>query len=326
MHLNKNLFSMMIIASMLSSCSPKVVTNIVKTYPPTNPNKVAVYEAYDSVQTAAEQLGTLKVIDGGLTIDCGLDRMLNIAREETAKAGGNALKLTDHRFPDIFGSSCHRLYGVILNIADTLAVDRQLDIDLHENGYFYKQMPTQAAVNKQREMPNDLFRVSYGPSWLVSKYYAPDRVYNSRAGWEGSFSYEHVWKKCCGFGIDMSLFRTDFDNGDFHTNSKYDLMLFYLGPSFVMNVKASKKWQYNTAIGLGYASYNENSDYSEGGVGFMLRAGMDYCLTKHFGIGVDVNIETATFKRPDNADGYLQSGEMYGFRRLNMLAGLRYFF
>ena len=58
----------------------------------------------------------------------------------------------------------------------------------------------------------------------------------------------------------------------------------------------------------------------------MLRAGMDYCLTRHFGIGVDVNIETATFKRPDNADGYLQSGEMYGFRRLNMLAGLRYFF
>jgi hypothetical protein len=326
MNFKKIPFFMMIIVSMFSSCTPKVVTDIIKTYPPTNPNKVAIYETYDSVQTAAEQLGTLKVIDSGFTTDCGLNRMLKIAREETAKVGGNALKLTDHRFPDLFGSSCHRLYGVILNIADTLAVDRQIGIDIHENGYFYRQMPTQDAINKQREMPNDLFRVSYGPSWLVSKYYAPKRVYNSKAGWEGSFSYEHVWKKGYGFGIDMSLFRTVFDGEDLYTNAKYDLMLFYLGPSFVINAKITKKWQYNTAIGLGYASYNENGDYTEGGVGVMLRAGIDYCFSKHFGVGVDMNLQTAVFKRPDNVDKYMEPNERYGFERLNILAGLRYFF
>jgi hypothetical protein len=59
--------------------------------------------------------------------------------------------------------------------------------------------------------------------------------------------------------------------------------------------------------------------------GFMLRTGMDYCFTKHFGIGVDINMETVMFKRPDNVDEYLRPNEMYGFKRLNILAGLRYF-
>jgi hypothetical protein len=47
-------------------------------------------------------------------------------------------------------------------------------------------------------------------------------------------------------------------------------------------------------------------------------------ITKHFGIGVQANLFTRRFKAPDNF--YLRDNEAHGYRRLEILGGIRYYF
>lgn len=46
-----------------------------------------------------------------------LDTTLRLAREEAAKAGGNLIKITNHKTPSTFGSNCHRIEADIYRIA-----------------------------------------------------------------------------------------------------------------------------------------------------------------------------------------------------------------
>lgn len=58
----------------------------------------------------------------------------------------------------------------------------------------------------------------------------------------------------------------------------------------------------------------------------MGRMGVDYCISKHFGIGLNVNAVTSRFSRPDEADYYMDKNEAYGIQRISVMAGLKYYF
>jgi hypothetical protein len=98
------------------SCSPKVTTRINKNYPPLNyKEEVRVYGLSDPVP-ASEELGVVKIVDNGFSANCGYDVVIEKAKLEARKIGGNAIKITDHRTPSTFGSSCHQIAGKILKI------------------------------------------------------------------------------------------------------------------------------------------------------------------------------------------------------------------
>lgn len=104
---------------LLAACSPRVTTEVVKSYPPiVDADSVCVYEPGDSVPNSAEPIGTVSVTDAGTTIKCKYDQVLRIAREETAKIGGNAFAVTEHKEPAVWGSSCHQISGTMLRISD----------------------------------------------------------------------------------------------------------------------------------------------------------------------------------------------------------------
>ncbi|MDR2065485.1 MAG: hypothetical protein LBP85_07255 [Prevotellaceae bacterium] len=102
---------------MLVSCSPKITTSISKTYSALNyEEEVIVLSISDSEPDNAELLGTVKVGDSGFSVDCNLTMVIDKAKIEARKIGGNAIKITKHSPPTILGSSCHRITANILKV------------------------------------------------------------------------------------------------------------------------------------------------------------------------------------------------------------------
>ena len=63
-----NLLSISVLL-LLASCSPKVVTNLIKTYPnPVPADSVRVFELGETVPNTAEAIGRVSVIDPGMRI------------------------------------------------------------------------------------------------------------------------------------------------------------------------------------------------------------------------------------------------------------------
>ncbi|MDA8758307.1 hypothetical protein N9M69_02950 [Flavobacteriaceae bacterium] len=121
---------------LLSSCSPKILTNLSKSYALLDyKQKVEVLGLTELEPDNAEVLGEVKIIDTGFSINCGYDVVLDKARLEARKVGGNIIKITEHEPPSIFGSSCHRIKARILKIEDIdkytpkLEEDALLDVD-----------------------------------------------------------------------------------------------------------------------------------------------------------------------------------------------------
>ncbi|HBX44414.1 MAG TPA: hypothetical protein DEG28_00775, partial [Porphyromonadaceae bacterium] len=119
-----------LIGATLFACSPKVVTQVIKTYPPLPESEdVAVYhlETNDSVPATAETLGQVAVVDNGFSTKGSYPRVVDMAVEETRKTGGNVLLITDHLKPSFWGSSIHQIGGTMLKVnpEDTTAVPSQ---------------------------------------------------------------------------------------------------------------------------------------------------------------------------------------------------------
>ncbi len=101
---------------LFSACSPKVNTQITKTYPTLSYNEeVKVFGLKTVIPSNIEVIGSIKIGDTGFTLNCNYQTVLENAKIEARKIGGNAIKITDHSFPDLL-SSCHRIKANILKI------------------------------------------------------------------------------------------------------------------------------------------------------------------------------------------------------------------
>ncbi len=69
----------------------------------------------DSVPSDAEELGLVKIGDSGFSTDCGWEVVIDHAKTESRKVGGNVLKIIEHRLPDMV-SSCHRIVAKIYKV------------------------------------------------------------------------------------------------------------------------------------------------------------------------------------------------------------------
>jgi len=101
----------------LNSCAPKISTKISKSYPPLDyREEVKVIGLQDPVPQSAEEIGTVKIGDAGMSTNCGWEVVIDKAKLEARKAGGNAIKITKHSSPNPMGSSCHRITATIYKV------------------------------------------------------------------------------------------------------------------------------------------------------------------------------------------------------------------
>lgn len=98
------------------SCAPKVRTQITQNHEPLDfKEQVLVIEKENGTPASAELLGTVKVGDAGMSAKCNYTQVVEKAKEAARKAGGNVVKITEHKTPD-FMSSCHRITAEILKV------------------------------------------------------------------------------------------------------------------------------------------------------------------------------------------------------------------
>lgn len=109
---------MLALLFMLQACTPKVNTQIAKQYPPLNKGEeIIVFHHGEIFPEDSEELGTIKITDSGFTTECTYEIVIENAKSQARKAGGNAVAITEHTPPN-FGSTCHRIKAKILRLAD----------------------------------------------------------------------------------------------------------------------------------------------------------------------------------------------------------------
>ena len=102
---------------LLNSCSPKISTTINKNYAAIDfREEVRIFGIKDPIPANSEVLGVVNIGDTGFSTNCGWDVVIDKARMEARKVGGNAIKITEHTPPSAFGSSCDRISAKILKV------------------------------------------------------------------------------------------------------------------------------------------------------------------------------------------------------------------
>lgn len=316
---------MMLIVGLLTACStlPRVVADVAVTLPPKQTDSVMIYDVGDTIPATAAPIGTVKVTDGGFTptYKCLYSQMLALAVNKTIECGGNALRIDQHKLPSM-ASTCHRIWGTMYQMPDSLVVN---DVHTSLTRLESRKDEELLAVVKQqidrmermKNLPANVLKVSFGPSWITSRYITPVKEHKSKLGMEFALGYEHLWKSGFGFGIDYLHFNTTFDEN-------YGVKLNYLGPSLVLGYMIGEKWRWGCQLGLGLSTCSESyggSSEKESNIGMMGGLNVDYMLSKHVGLGISWNTLTMYQKKP--ADLQLDDNEFYGIRRMNLLAGLR---
>ena len=103
----------------LGSCNPKITTSLSKSYAPLDyREEVVVIGLNQPEPDDAETLGQVKIGDTGFSTNCDYNVVIDKAKLEARKAGGNAIKIIKHIPPSIMGSSCHIITANILKISD----------------------------------------------------------------------------------------------------------------------------------------------------------------------------------------------------------------
>ncbi|MDC7217994.1 MAG: hypothetical protein PQJ28_03120 [Spirochaetales bacterium] len=89
----------------------------------------------ESIPEAAIQLGEIKIGDTGFSTNCTWEVVIEKAKEEARKAGGNAIKITEHRPPSVMGSSCHRIKAAILKLEDPDNYQNQITEPISDDAF-----------------------------------------------------------------------------------------------------------------------------------------------------------------------------------------------
>ena len=150
----KHLFITIWTIIILAGCSPKITSSLTSARPPLSKDvEVMILDADDPVPEKAEVLGQIKIGDTGFTTKNGnYAAILNIAMDYARQAGGNVVKITEHKSPDLF-SSIHRIKADILRVDDLSVLSGEMsdmEVSTHPDYaviYFYRESGTGALVS-----------------------------------------------------------------------------------------------------------------------------------------------------------------------------------
>ena len=328
--MKRHLFNLILVAGAIifmgCQTAPKVIAELTDYYPARQADSVMVFEQGDQVPAEAKVIGTVKVTDGGMTptYNCLYGNMLSLAVKKTAESGGNALRIDQHKEPSVWTSSCHRIWGSMLLLPDSLVnVDAVSAIQKAElnNDTELANMTREHISRYERTInnPKNIFNANFGYGIVTSKIVTDRREYKNKGGFSADLFYQHFWT-LLGVGADFNYFHTSFDED-------YDMDLLYIGPSGALGLKLGEKWRFDITLSLGYGNYKESKwglSYSEGG--FAAKSGMnlEYMCTKSIGIGIRINAFSMALNKPDGFK--IDKNDFYGIRRTDILGGLRFYF
>ena len=302
-------------------CSLRVLTEVRADYPAQSAERVMVYGTDEAVPEGADTVGSIRVLDSGLTTKCRYAQVLQMAAERTAACGGNALHIDAHSQPN-FWSNCHRLNGTMLRVPERVvtATTRQ---EIQRMEALQDEAEAARMLEKSmadEERPRQMLRVSVGPSWITSRVYVTQtRFFKGRRAIDVYADYEYQWRKGWGLGANFAYNRASFGSYGSFTQT-------YLGPSLLYAYRRPRRIGMEIALGLGVGYYAELGGYTAFGMGMQSRLGVEYLFTKHFGIGLQLISFSCYYPKPKEAEIVLKENEEYRLDRVSVQLGLQYYF
>ena len=250
--------------------------------------------------------------------------MLSLAVKKSAESGGNALRIDQHKEPNVWTSTCHRIWGSMLLLPDSLvnidAVSAIQKAELNKDTELADMTKEQISrYERAVNNPKNVLSADFGYGIVTSKIVTDRREYKNKGGFSADLTYQHFWTMF-GVGADISYFHTSFDEG-------FDVDLLYIGPNFGLGLKLGEKWRYDVMVSLGYGNYKESTwglSHNEGGFAGKCGMSLEYMCSKNIGIGIKLNAFSMSLKRPDGFN--LNKDDFYGIRKTDILGGLRFYF
>lgn len=316
----------------LVGCAPKVYSSLQKSYP-SRPEGSAVRVFYlnDAMPEGAEVLGSVEVLDKGLATNCGFLRVVELAKDVTNRAGGNALHITWHKDPSMFGSSCHQIAGDMLRYPDAgplagNAAPASQDVSGRRNA---GEKGTSLETQPDR-IPFTLL-VNTGYAFIVSKVETVDGVTgNPRQGF--GFNAALQWTSRNGIGAGLryaGYFSSAKIAGSGSGPQRFNIHLHYVGPELVLRQEAGKRWRFHESLGFGYAAYGErlkNVSARINGFGVHIDVGAEYRLSKHVAVGLGIADYMSTFPTSEFGLDNMDQEKNQSFSYLTVNGGLRILF
>lgn len=313
-----NFLLMLLLPLCLGSCAPKVLTDIVKTYPlRVSADSVRLYEVGEPVPASAELIGSVKVVDSGASTKCKYEQVVALAKQEASKNGGNALALVEHRKPTILGSSCHQIAGNMLWIGDSIGPEAEVTAESSVPAYENR------AVTPKSPFRYSTFYASLGYAFMTNKFYLPKSASgNPKNGLDWLLGYDWVSRSGFGAGLMYSGYKSSYT----YSNMDVNVGLAYIAPQFVMKQKVGR-WGIEERIGLGYFKYRESAENvsaSLSGFGYNFLFGAEYYLSDHVGIGANIGYIGSSLPKQDDIN--YGEEEHSGIFRFHLDAGIRFHF
>ena len=352
--MNYSKLLLLAILPFLCSCATSIKTQITKSYPPLDINQpVHVYNVDEPAPPNAEVLGTIRIGDGGFTTYCGWDVVIGQAQYEARKVGGNAVKITEHRPPDLM-STCHRISGLILK--ENTEPGTQAAIPVHDSLRSATEGPSTIQTNilpvVNKNYPHFRISADAGYSYRtarvsdnISTDFA-DYIKKLRNGWTVGGDAAYYFSESFGIGVkgNYAHFSNSMSNvvvfttTDTLTGTMADKIgLTYIAPELMMRFFNKKKTNaFIMNFGIGYLRYFDKatliSDFTitGGTVGLSYDLGYDILLTKSLALGLQASIMLGTLSSVEVDDGTttqtldLGQDNKESLTRINLTIGLRF--
>lgn len=318
----------------ITGCAPSVYTNIQKSYPARiEGSTVLVYDITDSLPEPAELLGSISIQDSGFSVNCNYEAVMQRAKDETNKIGGNGLRLLLHKEPSL-ASSCHRIAADMLLFPDSVYTASYFDNIAAQNArlsmYGGPKNGEPSPVGKRGkpviETGRNTFVINAGYAFITSEYVVPGGLTgNPKQGLDINAAYQWHARNGLGFGLRYSGYFTSVKGG----GETLSIGLHYFAPEFSLRQELGRRWAFRESIGIGYARYSETVGSitgSIGGLGYHAEFGIEYKLSKYVGIGVGIGAYQARFNSADELIKQYTDEEKAGISRISLNGGMRFYF
>lgn len=342
----------------LGSCSPRVLTSIsVQRDPLPEDAEVALLNENEPAPTDGEKLGTVKVGDSGFTTyrNATYEIVTDIAKDRAREAGGNLVKVTEHKAPD-FASSIHRINADIYSVSDisTYLPSRVMDTTLALNTYSAVHSESKT-VTRQESLDQIASKAGYRISLYAGYGYRLGKVpggldnvltiylkeLKNGVNFGGDFTYffpsqptgfsQGIGAKLNVFKAKNSLYGTfQYDDGTTAEGSVRDnISIIYSGVMYAIRViSEDSRHIFWMNYGLGLSNYidkgvtpKQDLTISGSVLGYDIDLGYDLQIVKNLYLGVAASLYTgslAAITYKDNETGKRETVTLNSKQRENI--------
>ena len=117
---------------LLAGCAPRMVSQVGSAPAPVAlaaapaSSVLVVIPDTEPFDGAAEELSDIYIKDSGFTLICDYETVVALASTEARRLGANVLRIYEHRLPDAWVSSCHRIRAKALRVPDITPYEKEV--------------------------------------------------------------------------------------------------------------------------------------------------------------------------------------------------------